>query len=81
MHGSRTHKFHFSAIFSLKMGPIVLFTHLKIILLECFLVFSCIQTDPNHPDHTLTQLICGVLKCLNCGSNKINQACLVDDFK
>ena len=31
VHG--THKFHFSAIFSLKMGPTALFTHLKIILL------------------------------------------------
>ena len=29
----RTHKFYFSATFSLKMGPTVLFTHLKIILL------------------------------------------------
>ena len=27
---------HFSAIFSLKMGPMILFTHLKIILLQCF---------------------------------------------
>ena len=26
----------FSAIFSLKMGPTTLFTHLKIILLQCF---------------------------------------------
>ena len=30
---SQIHKFHFSATFSLKMGPIALFTHLKIILL------------------------------------------------
>ena len=37
---SRTHKFHFSATFSLKMGPTVLFTHLKIILLQRFLVFN-----------------------------------------
>ena len=28
------------------MGPTVLFTHLKIILLQYFSVFSCIQTDP-----------------------------------
>ena len=44
----RSHKYHFSATFSLKMGPTVLFTHLKIILLLCFQfsVFSCIQTDP-----------------------------------
>ena len=43
---SRTHKFHFSVTFSLKMGPTVLFTYLKIILLQYFLVFSCIQMDP-----------------------------------
>ena len=40
VHG--THKPHFLAIFLLKMGPTILFTHLKIILLQCFLVFSCI---------------------------------------
>ena len=42
-----THKFHFSATFSLKMSLTVLFTHLKIILLQYFSVsvFSCIQTD------------------------------------
>ena len=34
MYCSRTHKFHFLSIFSLKMGPTVLFTHLKIILLQ-----------------------------------------------
>ena len=37
---SRTHKFHFSATFSLKMGLTILFTHLKIISLQCFSVFS-----------------------------------------
>ena len=31
-----THKPHFSTIFSLKMGRTILFTHLKIILLQCF---------------------------------------------
>ena len=31
-----THKFLFSATFSLKMGLIVLFTHLKIISVQCF---------------------------------------------
>ena len=36
MHRSRTHKFHFSATFSLKMDSTVLFTHLKNILLQCF---------------------------------------------
>ena len=49
---SRTHKFHFSATFSLKMGPTVLFTHLKIILLQYFqfqflipVKISSIQTE------------------------------------
>ena len=36
MYCSGTHKFHFLATFSLKMGPTVLFTHLKIILLQWF---------------------------------------------
>ena len=36
MHCSLTHKFHFSATFSLKMGPTALFTYLTIILLQCF---------------------------------------------
>ena len=31
-----TYKFHFLSIFSLKIGPKVLCTHLKIILLQCF---------------------------------------------
>ena len=38
VHGS--HKIHFSTTFSLKMGPTILFTYLKIILLQCFSVFS-----------------------------------------
>ena len=33
VHCLRTYKFHFLSIFSLKMGPTALFTHLKIILL------------------------------------------------
>ena len=40
MHYSWTHKFHFSATFSLKMSLTVLFTHLKIILLQYFSIFS-----------------------------------------
>ena len=35
-----THKFHFSATFSLKMAPTVLFTYLKIILLQYFSIFN-----------------------------------------
>ena len=49
------HKLHFLSTFSLKMGHTALFTHLKIILLQCFQfsVFSfskisSIQTDPNN---------------------------------
>ena len=50
MHCSLTHKFHFSATFSLKMGPTVLFTHLKIILLQYFSIFSfSFQLYPNEP--------------------------------
>ena len=48
-----THKYHFSATFSLKMSFTILFTHLKIILLQCFqiqfsvsITISSIQTDP-----------------------------------
>ena len=48
VHCSLTHKFHFSAIFSLKMGPTILFIHLKIILLQYFLVFN-FQLYPNRP--------------------------------
>ena len=53
VHCLQIHKFHFSAIFSLKMGLTALFIHLKIILLQCFqfqfLVsakISSIQTYP-----------------------------------
>ena len=40
VHCLRNHKLHFLVTFSLKMGPMILFTHLKIILLQCFSVFS-----------------------------------------
>ena len=36
VHCLRTHKFHFSVTFSLKIGLTILFTHLKIILLQYF---------------------------------------------
>ena len=36
VHCSQTHKFYFEATFSLKIGLTTLFTHLKIILLQCF---------------------------------------------
>ena len=53
VHCSRTHKFHFLSIFSLKMGPTALFTHLKIILLQCFqfsvFSFSKISSIQTHP--------------------------------
>ena len=37
---NESHEFHFSATFSLKMSLTVLFTYLKIILLQYFSVFS-----------------------------------------
>ena len=53
VHGS--HKFHFSVNFSLKIGLTVLFTHLKIISLQCFQFqfsisakISSIQTEPKY---------------------------------
>ena len=53
MHCLRTHKFHFLSIFSLKMGLTSLFTHLKIILLQCFqfsvFSFSKISSIQTHP--------------------------------
>ena len=36
VHCSGIHKFYFSTTFSLKICPTALFTHLKIILLQCF---------------------------------------------
>ena len=52
VHCSWTHKFHFLATFSLKMGHTTLFTHLKIILLQYFqfqfsisTIISSIQTE------------------------------------
>ena len=46
------HKFHFSVTFSLKMGLTVLFTHLKIILLQCFqFQQNKFYPDPYLPDH------------------------------
>ena len=52
VHCLRTHKLYFSVTFSLKMGLITLFTHLKIISLQCFQFqfsvsakISSIQTD------------------------------------
>ena len=46
VHCSWTHKLQFLTIFSLKMDPTILFTYLKIILLQYFSIFNCIQTDP-----------------------------------
>ena len=52
VHCLRTHKFYFLVTFSLKMGLTILFTHLKIILLQYFQFqfsvsakISSIQTD------------------------------------
>ena len=53
MHCSRIHKFHFSATFSLKMGPTILFTHLKNYFAAVFSVsvcsFSKNKLNPNGP--------------------------------
>ena len=50
--------------FLLKMGSTILFTHLKIILLQCFQFqfsisakISSIQTHPQHIDHLMHTLI------------------------
>ena len=53
VHCLQTNKFHFLSIFSLKMGPTILFTHLKIILLQCFQFsvfnFNKISSIQTHP--------------------------------
>ena len=48
VHCSRDLQVQISVNFSLKLGSMALFTHLKIILLQCFQfsVISDIQTDP-----------------------------------
>ena len=74
-----THKFHFLSIFSLKMSPTVLFTHLKIILLQCFqfsvFSFSKISSIQTHPKssflfwdvliYSLTWKVCKLITLLN----------------
>ena len=55
---SRTHKFHFSATFSLKMGPTILFTYLKIISLQCFSVFNFSFQFSAVSKRTLVSLFC-----------------------
>ena len=63
---SRTYKFYFSVTFSLKMGPTILFTHLKIILLQCFSVsiFS-FQLYPNGSKCYWQSNTCALSKTLN----------------
>ena len=69
VHYLRIHKFHFLLIFSLKIGPTVLFTHLKIILLQCFQfsIFSNNKFNPNTPSMSLICLVFMVL-VLHCFS-------------
>ena len=56
MHCSWTHKFHFSVTFSLQMGPIALFTYLKIILL--FSVFNFqFQQNKFYPNRLISYYI------------------------
>ena len=54
--GHRTNKLYFSVIFSLKIGPTMLFTHLKIILLQCF-QFQQNKFYPNEPLNDLQLLL------------------------
>ena len=56
VHCLRTHKFHFSATFSLKMGPTVLFTHLKINLLQYF-QFSVFSFNKINSIQTMLKLL------------------------
>ena len=79
VHCSWTHKFHFLSIFSLKMSPTVLFTYLKIILLQCFqfsvFSFSKISSIQTHPKssflfwdvliYSLTWKVCKLITLLN----------------
>ena len=60
MQCSRIHKFHISATFSLKMGPTVLFTHLKIILLQYFSVFNFNFQFSTVSKRTLNNLLKGL---------------------
>ena len=53
-----SHKLHFLSTFSLKMGSTVLFTHLKIILLQYFLVFSFQSTPCEKYDFCLYDCKC-----------------------
>ena len=56
VHCLRTHKFHFSATFSLKMGPTALFTHLKINLLQYF-QFSVFSFNKINSIQTVLKLL------------------------
>ena len=57
VHCLRTHKFHFSETFSLKMGPTALFTHLKINLLQYF-QFSVFSFNKINSIQTVLKLCC-----------------------
>ena len=58
VHRSWIHKFHFLVIFLLKIGFTVLFTHLKIILLQYFLVFSFnFQLYPTEPISSVRHIV------------------------
>ena len=77
------HKFHFLAIFSLKMGLAILFTYLKIILLQCLqfqfsvsVTISSIQTDLSYSFHfcRASSLFWGWRGILIISSNILNHA-------
>ena len=68
----KTYKPLFLAKFSLKMGPTTLFTHLKIILLQCFQFsvsakISCIRLDKTYFAETKNKKHCSkiIFKCVN----------------
>ena len=88
VHCSRTHKFHFLSIFSLKMGPTVLFTHLKIFLLQCFqfsvFSFSKISSIQTHPQCLVASLRSFFPSCVRRSANSVTHflaryACHIDD--
>ena len=75
VHCSWTHKFHFLTTFSLKIGPTILFTHLKIILLQCFqfsvFSFSKISSIQTHTIVTLSHCFQFISPSPNRNSNSL----------
>ena len=79
-----THKLHFSTTFSLKMGSTALFTHLKIILLQCFQFsifsfskISSIQTDPKVLANRLKRILPKIITTEH--QSAFTKNCLISD--